>query len=216
MDVKMEAVLFDLDGTLLDTSKGVIESFFFVTQKLGYPDVSIYDVKEMIGSPVQKWFIKFFGVSSELAQEAANLFREYYLIYATTKADLYPGVLELLDILSKKRISIAVATYKREDCAIAMLNHFGIAKYCSSIHGADNFDRLTKSDIIDICLNELNIERKKVVYVGDTMHDALGAQNAGINFIGVTYGMGFKQLERKNKYPCLGVVDNIIEVAKLI
>lgn len=216
MDVKIEAVLFDLDGTLLDTSKGVIESFFFVTKKLGYPDVPIYDIKEMIGSPVQKWFIKFFGVSPKLAQEATNLFREYYLVHATTKADIYPNVLELLEILSERKISVAVATYKREDCAIAMLNHFGIAKYCSSIHGADNFDKLKKLEIINICLNELNVERKKVVYVGDTIHDALGAQNAGINFIGVTYGIGFKQHERKNKYQSLGMVDNVIEIAKLI
>lgn len=212
----MEAVLFDLDGTLMDTSEGVIDSFIYVTKKMGYPDVPVEDVRRMIGTPVQKWFIDFFHIDRIAAQKSTDLFREYYLQHATTKANVYPGVYDLLDNLSYRKIKIAVATNKREDCALAMLENFGIARYCTSIHGADRYNKLKKFDIIDICLNEMDVDRQQVVLVGDTEHDALGAQQAGIRFIGVTYGLGFKNSKDVGGYACLAIVDSIMEVADLV
>ncbi len=212
----MEAVLFDLDGTLMDTSEGVLESFFYVIDRLNYPVVPQNEVKSMIGTPVQEWFKKFYGVDNEIAQYATELFREHNLKYSSTKATVYSGVYELLEELLNRNIKIGVATYKREDCAFLLLQNFGILKYCSSFHGADNYNKLSKMDIINICLDELVVNRENVVIVGDTAFDAQGAFNAGIQFIGVTYGLGFKNLEEIEKYPHIGFVDNIADVIKFL
>lgn len=208
----MEAVLFDLDGTLMDTSEGVLESFFYVIDRLNYPVVPHNEVKSMIGMPVQEWFKKFYGVDNEIAQYATELFREHNLKYSSTKATIYSGVYELLEELVNRNIKIAVATYKREDCALLLLQKFGILKYCDSFHGADNNNKLSKMDIINICLDELVVNRKNIVFVGDTVFDAQGAFNAGIQFVGVTYGLGFKKLEEIERYPHIGFVDNIEDV----
>lgn len=208
----MEAVLFDLDGTLLDTSKGILDSFFYVIEKLGYPQVSQYEVKAMIGTPVQKWFEKLYGVSSDEAQYAAELLREHNLKYSKTNTIVYPGVYEVFEELVKKDIKIAVATYKREDCALSLLQYFGMSKYCNSIRGADNCNKLKKVDIINMCLEEMTVNRENTIFVGDTSLDAQSAFDAGIQFIGVTYGIGFNSSEEIKKYPHLGVVDNIKDI----
>lgn len=212
----MEAVLFDLDGTLMDTSEGVLESFYYVIDRLNYPVIPPNEVKFMIGTPVQEWFKKFYGTDNEMAQYATELFREHNFKYSTTKATVYTGVYELLEELVNRNIKIGVATYKREDCARLLLRNFGVLKYCDSFHGADNFNKLSKMDIINICLDELVVNRENIVFVGDTVLDAQGAFNAGIQFIGVTYGLGFKYLEEIEKYPHIGFVENIADIIKFL
>lgn len=212
----MDAVLFDLDGTLLDSSEGVLDSFYSVVDKLELPYIPRGKVKKRIGSPVQNWFKEFFQFDDNKAQYAADLFREDTLINGSKKAMVYPGVYDLLALLKKRNIKIAVATNKREDCANALLNNFKIAEYCDIIHGADNIGKLKKNDIIELCIRDLEVKSERVVLVGDTVHDAQGAYSAGISFIGVTYGIGFKCKAEREQFPSIGMVDEIIDVIKLL
>ena len=212
----MNAVLFDLDGTLLDSSEGVLDSFYSVVDKLKLPYIPRTEVKKKIGSPVQSWFKDFFQFDDNKAQYAADLFREDTLVNGSKKATVYSGVYDLLKILKKRKIKVAVATNKREDCAMALLNNFEIAEYCDIVHGADARGKLKKSDIVELCIRDLGIERERVVLVGDTVHDAEGAYSAGINFIGVTYGIGFKCKAEREKFPSIGMVDEIIDIMNLL
>lgn len=212
----MKAILFDLDGTLLDTSKGVIESAVLTAKKLGYEELPYSTMMTFIGPPIQDSFKKHYHSNDETAQKAANIFRNYYLEYATTNANVYPGVHELMKELNRRKVKIAVATYKREDIALKILKNFKLDVYCDVIHGADNFNKLTKTDIINICINEIDIDRKEVALVGDTEHDAVGALKAGISFIGVTYGLGFKSDNDILNFPNIGIVNNIKDILNII
>lgn len=212
----MKAVLFDLDGTLLDTSMGVIESAIFSAKELGYDELPRSIMMNFIGPPIQKSFIKYYRCTMDVAQKAANIFRSYYIDKATNNATVYPGVYEVMEELIRRKIKIAIASYKREDCAIKVLKNFKLDKFCSVIHGADNLNKLMKEDIINICLKELFADRKDVVFVGDTKHDAIGAFNAGISFIGVTYGMGFRTKSEVDEYVNIGSVDRIIDILNYI
>ena len=111
---------------------------------------------------------------------------------------------------------MAVATYKREDYALRLLKHFDFDKYCDPMHGADNNNVLKKEDIILMCIDELGAKKDECVLVGDTDNDAKGAMEAGIPFIAVTYGFGFKSSEDLGDYPCIGLAGSPLEVADLI
>lgn len=197
-------ILFDLDGTLLDTTEGIIESVCHTLRVLNLPIPTSSGLLAFVGPPLQMSFMEKYGFDQHEAQNAADIFRDYYKTQAMLKAKLYPGIIQLMEDLKNTGKHLAVATYKREDYAQKILSHFGIDKYCESIRGADNFNQLKKSDIIKLCVEELGGDKKQSVLVGDTKHDALGAQEAGIDFLGVTYGFGFQTADDVNLYPNVG------------
>lgn len=194
-DNHIKAILFDLDGTLLDTSEGIRHSVRYVLEKLGLPQPSDDRIREFVGPPIQESLMKYAGLSTEEAQEGANIFREFYKNETLFEASVYEGILSLLERLKQNGYKIGVATYKREDYALDILRHFGISPYCEVIHGADNENKLTKADIIDLCCVELGVPKSNIMLVGDTEHDAKGAATAGVKFCAVTWGFGYKSNE---------------------
>lgn len=212
----MKAVLFDLDGTLLDTTEGVLESAIFAACSLGYNQLPYETMLTFVGPPIQNSFKKQYACNEEQAQKAANIFRTYYKENALFKAQLYPGMIEVLQQLKEKGVKMGVATYKREDYAMTILEHFGIAPFCVSMHGADNYNKLSKTDIVNLCIDEMASQREDVILVGDTEHDALGAKKAKIDFLGVTYGFGFKTENDVNKYPNIGCANSTYDILKYI
>lgn len=209
----IKKVIFDLDGTLLDTTEGILESVKFTANELGYPELSYKEILNFIGPPIQISFKKYYECNEEKAQAAANLFRKYYKGVALLKAKPYEGIYELCERLEENQIKMAVATYKREDYALTLLKHFHFDKYCCSIHGADNNNVLKKEDIVQLCIKEIGGSSSDSVLIGDTIHDAMGAAKAGIPFIAVTYGFGFKTIKDVDSYPHIGIANTPLEIA---
>lgn len=212
----INTVLFDLDGVLLDTGEGSIDSARYAARIMGFEELPYDTVKKFVGPPIVKSFMMYHGCNEDEATKAAQIFREYYKETALFKAVLYPGILDALAFLQKNRYKIGVATYKREDYAIRILEHFGIATYCDVIHGADAANLLSKKDIVNLCVHELKASPSDVILVGDTFHDAEGAVAAGIGFIGVTYGYGFKGVKDVEIYPHIGIAENCLQIQEII
>ena len=98
-----------------------------------------------------------------------------------------------------------------------ILKHFGILEYCDVVHGADNDNKLRKSDIVYLCISEMSVDNSEVVLVGDTYHDLEGAEEADIHFIAVTYGFGFRESVRElSNKNVVGVADNPMEIEGLL
>lgn len=209
-------IIFDLDGTLLDTTEGIVESVRYTIGQMKLPELSDAQLLSFIGPPVQISFVNHYGLSEEEAQRISTIFRTYYKEKALLKAKPYEGIFELLKQLKDAGKRLAVATYKREDYALMILKHFGFDRYFDVMRGADDKNQLKKVDIVNLCISEMNGLKDNAVLVGDTLHDAIGAQEAGVDFLGVAYGFGFTSREDVDKYPNIGCAETVQEIYSLI
>lgn len=210
-------VVFDLDGTLLDTSSGIIESIKYTIDYFKLEPLSEEQLKAFIGPPVQNSFKRYYGFDNVKLQEIATIFRDNYKSVNLLKAKPYPGIYDVFGILVKNDIKPTVATYKRQDYATDILVNFGFNKYTDVFCGADHNNVLKKKDIIKnaIALSKV-ANNKEVVMVGDSDNDAIGADEIGVDFIGVTYGFGFKNDSDVNKYKNVGIAHNTKEIINII
>lgn len=214
---RYDAVIFDLDGTLLDTAEGICRAVRYTIGKLDLPDPGDEVLRTFIGPPMQISFEKHFGFSKEQAMEAANLFRDRYkesdLLYAVP----YDGIYETIKALSEAGVKSCVATYKRQDYADKILVHFGFDRICECICGADFEGKLTKKDIIENAVSHAGItDRRKVVMVGDSDNDAIGAKNAGADFIAAIYGFGFTGEDDAAAYENIGIAKEPKDILRFV
>ncbi len=197
----IKAILFDVDGTLLDTGEGIMHSICYTLEQFGRTIPAKEQLRKYVGPSPHDSLRMYAGLSTEDARIGANIFREYYKAEALYEASMYDGVMQLLEQLKQEGYKLGVATYKREDYAMDILRHFGIAEYCSVIHGADYDFKLTKADIISQCCAELELAKDAILYVGDTDQDAKGAAAAGIKFCAAIWGYGFSKEDVQSEYP---------------
>ncbi len=215
--MKYNSVLFDLDGTLLDTADGVLTSINHISKQEKLMEVSHEDLLTFIGPPMYISYKRVFKVEEEKARKLAEITRDWYLKNSLFIATMYDGIIELIKRLHENGVKIAVATYKRQDCADSIIEHFGIKQYCTCVIGADNEAKLTKQDIINMCIKEMSGEDKSsTVMIGDSDFDAIGAKQAGVDFIAVTYGYGFKNLSEVDKYDYVFKSEKAQEVEKYL
>lgn len=215
---KYKLVIFDVDGTLLDTTEGVVNAVRYTIQKSGLEPLDEKQLLTFIGPPIQDSFRCLYGIEDvDKLQKLATVFRNRYKDFELLKARAYSGIYEVCDRLKEAGVWMAVATYKREDYAIDIMRHFGFAHYMQAIYGGDHENKLRKADIIQKCLNIIGEQNAgEAVMVGDTLNDSKGAYNAGIDFIGVTYGFGFRNANELTGNGCVGCVDRPIELLDII
>lgn len=214
---KYDLAVFDLDGTILDTTEGVLAAVKYTIQKLGYRMPADEELYSFIGPPIQNSFARFYGLSGDILQEVATIFRNQYKDFDLLKAKPYEGIYDTFQKMLDQGIVPAVATYKREDYATTLLNHYGFNRYTQIMYGADHENKLTKRDIIEKCILDAGIQDySKVVMIGDTVHDAKGAMEIGVDFIGVTYGFGFKKREDLSDVAFVGCAESAIQILDFV
>lgn len=211
-----ENIIFDLDGTLLNTGKGVVESLRYTLKKIGIKENRQEVLESFVGPPVAVQMRRVYGLSEEKSQEAMVLFREQYAKGDIYLADHYEDMEYVLKTLQKQGYRLAVATYKREDMAQNLLGRMGLAQYFDVIHGSDIDGKLTKQDIVELCIRDLDANRKNTALIGDSDNDAIGAEKASIAFVGVLYGYGFKRKEDLLAYNAIGVAKSCRDILKIL
>lgn len=193
--MKYKVLVWDIDGTLLNTLEGLLSAYQFTIETLKLPKKSLKEISSFIGPTPQTVFISFFSLSEAEAQKAADIFRDRYKSNDLLKAEPYPGLLSVLNRLSEMGYQQCVATNKRQDYAVDICTYFGIDHFCNPIYGAHKLNKLSKTDLIKKCLRDLKVSKKQAVMIGDTLGDKNAAKQTGIDFIGVNYGFGFKNIE---------------------
>ena len=212
----LKAVLFDLDGTLLDTGNGVVRSVEYTIKKMGFRSLTQEELQSFVGPPIKEKLKTEFNLDEATAIEGMKVFRKHYGEEDLYIADPYDGIEDLLVAIHKLNIKTGVATYKREDQAIKLLQRFNLADKFDVIHGSDKEGKLTKADVVNQCILDLNVARDEVVLVGDSDNDAIGAKQVGVKFIGVVYGFGFKSKDDIECFDNIGVAETCRDVINYI
>lgn len=184
------AILFDQDGTLLDSAPGIKKCAIEVLKTLGVPNKPYEEMNYFIGPPLRECF-KLSNVPEDKLDEAVLLFREIYQEKGGFDAKIYSGIVEALKELKRLGYFLFVCTSKGKPVAVDVLTHFGLAPLFDGIYGATIDGKVTKKkDIIAKCLEENKPDI--AIMVGDTYLDVEGANANNIKTIGVTYGYGDK------------------------
>jgi phosphoglycolate phosphatase len=188
------AVVFDLDGTLIDSAPDIAHALNAALGLRGLPPFSLDEVKAMIGGGVPKLAERALlarGVSRLGLLPLAADFVQYYRANLTTHTTLYDGARELLDQLRAEARPLGLCTNKREELVIETLNQLDLAKYFSAVIG-ERFGRPRKPDPAPLraVLAELRVSPENAVMVGDSAADAGCAQAAGVVSVMVSFGYG--------------------------
>lgn len=197
------AILFDLDGTLTQSGEGITKSVQYALEKLGKPEPDLKKLEVFVGPPLLQQFMKYTGLDEETAVKAVEYYRERYTDVGIFENRPYPGVEEMLEGLKRKGYILAVASSKPERFVHRILDHFHLTGYFQEIVGSEmNGGRTSKAEVIEEALSRLHMSgcRKDVIMVGDKEHDVLGAREAGISCVAVSYGYGTEE-ELKNAAP---------------
>jgi phosphoglycolate phosphatase len=191
----MKAVLFDLDGTVIDSSEGVTNCVRYALKHYGIEETDFKKLCRFIGPPLKDSFKREYGFSPEQAQEALTTYRERYNRIGIFECKLYPGMAECLRTLRRMGYRVGLASSKPEPSCRRILEHFGILELFDEVVGATFDDtRKKKVDILkEVFCRWDDIAPEEMCLVGDTIYDVAGANAVGIPCIAVSFGFGNMQ-----------------------
>ena len=187
-----KAIIFDFDGTLVDSEITIYQCFQGITKHLA-PERIDYAKNILIGPPLRETASEILGPNQQAKlDEFVKLFIEMHDEHAIENTQPYPGVIETLKKLSLKGILMAVATNKRYEPTIKLINHFDWQKYFTSIECSDSQNQIkNKDEMIQEILKNNNFN--KAFFIGDTVNDGLSANLNQLPFILARYGYGQDQ-----------------------
>jgi phosphoglycolate phosphatase len=198
LDSSFKGIIFDLDGTLIDSFSAIYESFNYTMRGLGLPENSYEDVLKTIGMPLEDVMAHINGIGDPV--HAVRMFRSNYEKIYLDKTTLLDGVRQVVEELSKAGYLMGVSTNKLGKYSRSLLEHLGIGKYFRNVVGiGDGLRSKPDPDTIEKIRLEFGLPKEQVVYVGDSLVDAQTAANAGVSFIGVATGpVPFSELTGAN------------------
>ena len=213
--MKTGPIIFDLDGTLLDTGKGIVKCVASTLGRMGFqvPEENI--CRSFVGPPLKKRFLELFDADEETANAVVTAFREEYGRGDLFLAERYPGMEECLTVLHGRH-PLAVATNKREDQATMLLERYGMASHFDSICGSAAVAAMTKDQIVANAAERLGFRLSDCLMVGDSDNDAEAAARLGVPFVGVTYGYGFKCAADLAPFPHLACAHSPSEICAVL
>jgi len=199
--MKYKAILWDLDGTLLDTLGDLQEAVNQGMRACGYPERTLDEVRSFVGCGIAELMAKAVpgGREAEGFEKALETFRTYYAEHSAVKTCPYPGVLEVLDTLKAQQVRFAVVTNKFHLAAKELCRQYFGERIDVVIGEQENegMRRKPEPDMVEAALKKLQVKKEDAVYVGDSEVDVQTAKNARIDGIFVTWGFRTEDVLRR-------------------
>lgn len=189
---RYDAILFDVDGTLIHSRPGILNSFSYAFRQMGV-DPSGIDLSRYLGPPLRWSFAQHFS-SGEEVERAVDLYRARYAEKGMHECSLFPGVMEMLEALRRQGLLLATATSKPIEVVTPILEEQGLLPLFDLIGGA-SMDRSvdTKTEVIRQVLQDPRLAGRRILMVGDRQDDMQGARDCGLPAAGVLYGYGSRE-----------------------
>ena len=190
--IPVELLIFDLDGTLIESKWDIAASVNLTLVELGLPQRSLEEIFGFVGDGVKKLLRLSVGDNHRVSfEEALQVFRAHYLAHCLDRTKFYPGIEATLAHFTDKRK--AVATNKSIEYTDVILKGLG-AQYFQYVVGGDNgFGLKPEPGMLLHIMERLNVPKEGTVLVGDSTNDINGGHNAGIRVCAVGYGMGNRE-----------------------
>lgn len=193
MKYDIDLVMWDLDGTLLNTKPGIIEAIKETLRLMNLRELKDVEIDTFIGPPFGQSFPNFYGKDEKQLKEFIETFRYIYKNKTFYHAEPYDGIIDVMKTLKNQGKKQSLCTYKIESFAKELMDHYGFSQYLDCIYGSVEEKELTKSEMIINSARDCNIsDLKRTVLVGDTRYDYAAAILAKSYFIAANYGYGEK------------------------
>lgn len=193
---RYDAVIFDLDGTLLNTLEDLTDAVNYVMEQFHFKQKTIVQVRSFVGNGIRKLVERCVpgGGEREDFEEIFSCFRQYYTNHCQIKTKPYEGIMELLGALSDRGYKLGIVSNKN-DMAVEELNDIFFAKYISVAIGQnDKLRPKPAPDTVDMALKRLGCTRDMALYVGDSDVDKATADHCGMDCVSVTWGFRDREL----------------------
>jgi len=190
--VSVDLLIFDLDGTLIESKWDIAKSVNFTLAELGLPTRPIEEIFGYVGDGVKKLLRLAVGEGNQARfEEALKVFRRYYLDHCLDQTAYSPGIIPMLQHFAHKQK--AIATNKSIDYTRVIMNSLGPSDFVYMVGGDDGFGLKPEPGMLLHILEKLNVAKDRAVLVGDSTNDINGGHNAGIRVCAVGYGMGNRE-----------------------
>ena len=212
----MKAILFDLDGTLIDSSEGITKSTQYALAHYGIIENDLSKFYKFIGPPLVASFKKYYDFPEEQAVEAVAVYRERYNKIGLFECSLYPGVRECIEKLKAQGYLIGMASSKPEVSCRRILEHFGILELFDDVVGATFDGRIdTKEEVLNEVMRRWSdVPKDEMCLIGDTMFDVEGANQVGIRTVAVTFGFG--DVEQMVKAGAVAICEDMTKLPEIV
>ncbi len=211
--MQYEAVIFDLDGTLLDTLEDLCYSTNFALSQFGYPERSLKEVRSFVGNGIGKLIERALpgGIENSDYNAVLTVFKAHYASNCNNKTKAYNGIYDLLDALKTRNIRMAVVSNKVDSAVKDLCERYFPGYFQIAVGEKEGIRRKPSPDSVLEAINFLGAAKEHTVYIGDSEVDVETAKNAGIELIAVSWGFRErKQLAAIGKFAIADTVEEII------
>ena len=207
-------VIFDLDGTLLDTIADLAESANHALKQLGYPTRDVEKIRTFVGNGVNKLLFRALPDEEKNEENMMRMRTHFVPYYDAHNADLsapYPGIVALLEELQAKGLRMAVASNKYQEATVKLVKHyFPMIDFVEVLGQREGINVKPDPTIVFDILKKAGVSKEETLYVGDSGVDMQTAINAGVDAIGVTWG--FRPRTELEDFHPMGLIDQAEEL----
>ena len=211
-------VIFDLDGTLLDTIADLAESANYALKQLGYPTHDIETIRTFVGNGINKLLERALPPHEQTEENVMRMRSHFVPYYDVHNADLsspYPGIVNLLEDLQAKGIQIAVASNKYQAATVKLVKqYFPDIDFVEILGQREGINVKPDPTIVFDILKKAKVSCEETLYVGDSGVDMQTAINAGVDAVGVTWG--FRPRAELESFQPMGLIDKAEELLGFI
>ena len=210
--MKYEAILFDMDGTILDTLEDLTDAVNHVLKGNGEPVHTMDEIRSFVGNGMKKLMERAVpgGAGHPDFDRMFKEYQEYYPPHSRIKTKPYDGILNVMDECSRRGIKLGIVSNKQQPAVKELAEYYFPDRVMAAVGDAEGREVKPAPDACMEAMKQMGADPDKTLYIGDSDVDALTAQNSGIDCLLVTWG--FRGRELLEKQTCIGLIDRPEEI----
>ncbi len=183
-------LVFDLDGTLSDSSEGILYCYRRTGEAFGRTDIPEESLRSGLGGPFVENMVRIIGIPPERIMDGVKVYLSHYVDKGFSMCTGYPGARKALECLRSKGYVLCVATMMVEEFSVRTLEKLGIHDMFLSVRGTNFKTAVSKRELIERCLADADADVDEAVMIGDSFDDLDAARALGMDFVAAAYGYG--------------------------